>query len=323
MKHLSRFFISLIFFQLGFTQHTDVINSNRPGESMTAFSVGKNVSQIETGVSYTNQNFDNLGIESRGASFDLNLRHGIFLETLELVGQFNFQTDQYKDPFVERNRTAIRKSNLGAKYLVYDPNKYYEPEVNIFSWKANQGFKWRQLIPAVAVYAGADLNFSSNQFQFIAADVPLITPRAMLITQNQLGNRWVLVTNSFIEEITSPTYNYGYIVTLTHAFNQKFSAFLENKGLFGDYYSDQILSGGFAHLLNENNQVDLIISRNLKNTPALFFAGIGFSARFDKRQEDMVIRVRDKSDKNSQDKSAKKQKKNKQNIERIPEAIEN
>ena len=31
-------------------QHTDQINSNRPGETMSAYSVGKSVIQIETGV---------------------------------------------------------------------------------------------------------------------------------------------------------------------------------------------------------------------------------------------------------------------------------
>ncbi|HQF48825.1 MAG TPA: transporter, partial [Flavobacterium alvei] len=31
-------------------QHTDQINSNRPGETMSAFAVGKSVIQVESGV---------------------------------------------------------------------------------------------------------------------------------------------------------------------------------------------------------------------------------------------------------------------------------
>ena len=31
-------------------QHTDQINSNRPGETMSAFAVGKSVFQMETGI---------------------------------------------------------------------------------------------------------------------------------------------------------------------------------------------------------------------------------------------------------------------------------
>ena len=35
---------------LHYGQYTDVINSNRPGETMSAFSVGKSVIQVETGI---------------------------------------------------------------------------------------------------------------------------------------------------------------------------------------------------------------------------------------------------------------------------------
>ena len=36
---------------------------------------------------------------------------------------------------------------FGIKYLIYDPFKK-EREVNTYSWKANNGFKLRELIPA-------------------------------------------------------------------------------------------------------------------------------------------------------------------------------
>ena len=37
-----------------FSQYTDIINSNRPGTSQSAFSVGSNVIQLETGVFLVN-----------------------------------------------------------------------------------------------------------------------------------------------------------------------------------------------------------------------------------------------------------------------------
>ena len=44
-------FIAALFFvpQLFFAQYTDVINSNRPGETMSAYAVGKSVIQAEIG----------------------------------------------------------------------------------------------------------------------------------------------------------------------------------------------------------------------------------------------------------------------------------
>lgn len=41
-------------------QFTDVINSNRPGESMAAFSVGKTVFQAEAGLFMINEKDDDL-----------------------------------------------------------------------------------------------------------------------------------------------------------------------------------------------------------------------------------------------------------------------
>jgi len=37
-------------------QYTDVINTNKPGESFSAFSVGTNVLQIETGTNFLKKN---------------------------------------------------------------------------------------------------------------------------------------------------------------------------------------------------------------------------------------------------------------------------
>ena len=67
----------------------------------------------------------------------------------------------------------------------------------VYSWKANQKFKWRQLLPAVAVYGGVNLNFTDNPFNYapVTVEESKISPKAMVIAQNQFGSRWVLVTN--------------------------------------------------------------------------------------------------------------------------------
>ena len=61
-------------------QFTDVINSNRPGESMSAFAVGKTVIQIETGLSYVNEKHSILDYNASGFNGDFNVRYGIFKE---------------------------------------------------------------------------------------------------------------------------------------------------------------------------------------------------------------------------------------------------
>ena len=49
--------IALLFLSITcLSQHTDVINSNRPSESMSAFAVGKNVIQIDPGIDVYDSN---------------------------------------------------------------------------------------------------------------------------------------------------------------------------------------------------------------------------------------------------------------------------
>ena len=61
-------------------QYTDVINSNRPGKSQSAFSVGKNVFQVESGIYSFNENHYLLLSESNGFGTDLSLRYGLMKE---------------------------------------------------------------------------------------------------------------------------------------------------------------------------------------------------------------------------------------------------
>lgn len=260
-------------------QYTDVINSNRPGQSQSAFAVGKSVIQVESGINGFHEKHNLLGTESGGAFADLNLRWGLFLEQLELNGKIQYQADEYLTALGSENRSGIKSASLGFKYLIYDPYKYYEDKVNVYSWKANHRFKWHQLIPAVSAFAGANYN---PEYPYAYQIDQKISPKAALITQNQFSGNWVLVLNFIADNITSSTPTYAYIATLTKGFNQRWSGFIENQGIKSDYYSDAILRGGAAYLINKNLQVDASISTNFKDTPSVLYGGAGVSWRFDK-----------------------------------------
>ena len=62
MKSIQTLFVLIlgIMSQISFAQFTDDINSNRPGRSMMAFSVGKSVFQTETGLHYVNEDHNTL-----------------------------------------------------------------------------------------------------------------------------------------------------------------------------------------------------------------------------------------------------------------------
>ncbi len=294
-------------------QFTDVINSNRPGESMSAFSVGKTIIQAEAGVYGILEDHKLTNNETKGLGMEVALRYGAFLEQLEFIGNIQFQADRYTTPLGVENRSGIKKFTLGAKYLVYDPYKNYEEKINLYSWKANHRFKWRQFIPAVGVYAGANFG-ASNIYGY--GDEPSLSPKLMVITQNQFGKS-VFVTNIIADKIGSDFSSLAIIATLTRSLSEKWSAFIEFQGYDGDYYSDIVARGGAAYLVHENLQIDASISKNVKDTPSIFYGGVGVSWRFDANYNDVLNRIPKKEEEKSKDK--KKDKKEKENKKRLDE----
>ncbi len=320
MTQGNAFFLIVVLFTTSIlnAQYTDVINSNRPGKSMAAFSVGKTVIQAEMGFYGSTEKHDLLGYEARGIGTDLNLRYGTFLEQLEFNLDLQYQNDTYKTDFENYRRKAFKQSTFGAKYLIYDPNKNYEAKVDLLSWKANHKFKFRTLLPAVGIYAGMNLNLSNNEFSFPTD--PKISPKAMLITQNQLG-RSVIITNIIADKIGTEFPSYGYIATLTHGFNPEWIGFLETQGYISNFYADNVVRGGAAYLIQENIQIDANLAVNFKNTPSLFVAGIGISWRFDENYNEVMLRTpksKSEKDKKGKGKKEKDKDKSKKRVDEVP-----
>jgi len=289
-------------------QHTDQINSNRPGETMSAYAVGKSVIQIETGVYGIKQNHSVLNYDANGFGVDATLRWGLFLERLELIADIQYQNEKYTTLFNSSNRADFKQTVLGAKYLIYDPFKNYEKKVNIYSYKANRAFNWRQLIPAVSLFAGANFTMAENPYSF--SPESSISPKIILITQNHLGDgKWVFVTNIIADYVTTDLPSYGYVLTLTRGFNDKWSGFVENQGFKSDFYSDAIVRGGAAYLVSKDLQIDASISTSFKDTPSALYGGIGFSWRYDANYQEVRINIDNEDSNKKALKRAKKTKK--------------
>ena len=282
-------------------QHTDQINSNRPGETISAFAVGKSVIQVESGIYGIKENHSILNYDANGFGIDMTLRWGLFMEKLELIADFQYQYE-YLNPAIDYpERSDFKQTILGAKYLIYDPFKNYEKNINVYSWKANHSFNWHQLIPAVSVFAGANITLKDNPYYF--SPEAAISPKIALITQNHFGDgTWVFVTNIIADYIGTDYPSYGYGITLTKGFNRKWSGFIENQGYMSDFYSDAIVRGGAAYLIHDDLQIDASISTSLKDTPSILYGGIGFSWRYDAGYKEIRMKV----DTGDSDKKAKR-----------------
>ena len=322
MKSIQTFLVLLfgISSQISFGQFTDEINSNRPGKSMMAFAVGKTIIQTETGVTYISEDHNLLDYQAKGFMGELAIRYGVWKEELEIIGEIQYQNDKLTSGSYEESRNGFKQLTLGAKYLIYDPFKNFEDKPNLYSWKANHSFKWRQFIPAFAMYAGANFKVGDNPFSYAPSDIiePSFSPKVTAIAQNHFGGRWVLVTNLTYDKIGTDFATINYILTLTRGFNAQWSGFIENQGYMGDYYSDGVMRIGAAFLFDKHMQVDASIGKNLKDTPGLINAGIGFSWRFADQYEEVKIAkpgTETKMDKKVKKKAEKEAKKRKDAVE--------
>lgn len=265
-----------------YAQYTDVINSNRPGLSVSAYAIGKNVLQLEAGLFFEQQDHSLLNTQSNIWGSDLSLRYGLLFEELELnyEGTFQNQNITFSNFGIDASRTDFYRNRLGLKFLIYD--RYKDPQrnkPNLYSWRANYVFQLKNLIPSVSVYAGANFVFGDNPFY---VGDPTVSPRVMVATQSRLTPRFVLISNIAYDRIATDYPEWSYLVSLSHAFrNPKWSVFVENQGIKSDRYSDVLLRSGVAHLISEDLQVDLNLGASFKNNPSRIFITGGVSYRFD------------------------------------------
>jgi len=292
-----------------YSQYTDIINSNRPGESFGAFSVGKTVLQTEGGVSYVYEKNSQNKTKIDGVFTDLDIRYGFWREELEFIADLQYRTDRLKiDSTISINRDAFRTSQFGFKYLVYDPLKNYTKKADIYSWKNSQKLQWRELLPVIAMYVGANINLSKNNPYWFENEEN-ISAKGMIILQNHFPGNWVSVINFWVDKIGTDYMTYGGILTATKSFSQRWSGFAEIQGYKNDYLNDFIARVGSAYLLHDNLQLDASVGKNFDKNIDLIYGGIGISWRFDAYYEDQVIYKKPKKEKKKKEENKKRKNK--------------
>ena len=311
-----------------FSQYTEELNSNRPGSSQGAFSVGKKVLQFESGLNFGGEKHSLLNTKTGVFAFDYSIRYGVWKEELEvsLMGTFQSNTVERTLGTVtnETKLANFRSNTLGAKYLVFDPYRKMEKKgPNLYSWRKNHRFQWKDFIPAVSGYAGLNIDFLEDPDGLFVNSATRnavtgigLSPKLVVATQNNFVGGFVLVTNIVANRLTTDYKSFGYVITLTHTPTNWFSVFVENEGTKSDTYADQIFRGGVAVLITPDLQVDALGMINFKDTPSRTYGRLGVSYRFDMHDEDEYIenkgkeaREKKKSKKKTDRENRKKKKK--------------
>ncbi|MDW5288367.1 transporter [Formosa sp. PL04] len=279
-----------------FGQYTEVINSNRPGVSQSAYSVGVNVIQLEAGPYYIKEEHALYDYDVKGGGVDFAVRYGLLWEPLEIMVDGTFQADtytKYTPTEYDYSRSNFKNLSVGAKYLIYDPNKNAgEDKPNLYNWKANHKIKWSRFIPAVSIYAGA--NYDTELNAYTPLGIEGFSPKVVLITQQNFASGWVFVMNLAKSRIGLKDSNdldasdFQYIFTLTHGFSEKWVAFGEYQGIKSNFYADDLFRLGGAYLLNKNLQLDTAVTFNVKDTPTVLSFNFGASYRMDLHKDKEV-----------------------------------
>lgn len=294
-----------LFYCVGLSgQYTDQINSNRPGVSIGAFSVGKGVVQFESGSayrSYYHSGFNQSSLKGNAAYYALRWGFGHEKFELTYLGEYFTGTliNRYTSGALESEQRGFLKNFIGFKWLLFDPyRKVREP--NLYSWKANNSFQLHDLIPAVSLTGGANLNFfSSRRFPYGQLFSSLYVPsrytqiyegenaepdydfRLTLATQAHFLPNWVWVNNFTLNRLASPYPEFEYVVTLTHNIKPRWSVYVENQGIFSGLGNDLIFRSGMAYLISNQLQLELGTGGNIKTNPSIFLTNFGLSYRLD------------------------------------------
>ena len=289
-----------------FSQYTETINSNRPGTSHGAFSIGTNVLQFEIGgnnYSLSHLNLNNSKIRGIGVLY--NIRYGLYFENLEIFVKGGYIDRRVKDNFklnLIQKESFLSEHTVGLKYLFFDPfkNKKWHSE-DFYSWKSSKKIKWTDLFPAISLFAGGeyifnkkiqfdDHYFNLKQEYYGYEDQKTFSPFFGLATQNHFLGKWVVVNNISLENIGSDYIKINYIFTLTHNLkNPRWSIFAEYQIIDNKIYSDNFFKFGIANLVTKNLQVDLNFGGSFKDTPSNSYVDFGFSKRIDWHKDELLI----------------------------------
>lgn len=285
MKKIGILILVFISYLSASAQYTKIINSKRPGFSESPYGVGTKVFQVESGAFYQNTfNSDETFLTKNSFGGNLFFRYSEFLERLEVNLDIRYQKDErvFNNVFISNpySVSGLSRLTLGAKYLVYN-SVYADKSKEIRSWKKRKAFDWKRLIPSVGVYAGWNSNYISPQYK--AEGMSL---KGAVLLQNDINERFVILTNLIVDNILLDNLQYSYILTSTLAVTEKWSIFGEHQGIFNKVRSNEYqFGGGIAYLFTDDIQIDVAARSSLiKEVFSSYYIGLGGSWRMDRHE---------------------------------------
>lgn len=254
MKIQLLFFLFLLSFFSAKGQFSETIQSGRPGQAIGPFTVGKNVFQLQTGVTY-NQLQPSQSNQSKVWLHNTVLRFGVF-ERFEINGLFNWQTEKQTSSTGSDRQSGISNTQIGGRFHLLQ----------------GQG-----AIPAIGIQGRLLLKAQSKAYQRqkLGANV-------VLVTTNQVTSWLSLNSNWSIEWSGNGDDPLDlYILNASFSITEKLGGFIEVYGELTSFTTNY--DGGFAYLLSNNTQLDFSAGWQGQNSLENWFLDFGLSWRWHNR----------------------------------------
>ncbi|WP_264522488.1 transporter [Flavobacterium sp. N2469] len=235
-----------------FGQFNEIIRTGRPGQSIGAFTVGKNVLQFQQGINYYSIEDTN---PIKGFVSNNIIRYGIS-ETIEVSTLIDYQNEEISfENNTYKHREGISNLHFGFRAHINEQK----------GWFPVTGFQMRLKIPNVSCefetkYVAADMIFVANW----------VLPKNMSLATN-----WVMSYSG-----NDPNPLGKYVINFGFQIHKKLSGFVGNYGQINQSVFQTRFEGGFAYLINNDFAIDLSSGFGKNQGLTDYFVSTGISYRF-------------------------------------------
>lgn len=231
-------------------QNSETIQTDRPGQAIVPYTVGKNTIQGQHGIDYTHAE-DNAITE--GMLIDNVIKYGIG-SNIELNTLIDYQSTQTNTQPEVTKQSGFSNVHVGFRVKLFDEKKIL-PAI---------GFQMRMKIP------GISKDYASKY-----------TSPFMILTTNKSTTSGIGMTTNWTVSWNGndgvPTG--GYVINLSFPIYKKLSGYIENYGQVYNETFETRYDGGFAYLLHNNLQLDLYGGYGSNHGVEDYFISTGISWR--------------------------------------------
>ena len=253
MKFIILLFVATSIFSGSYGQYNESIRSARPGQAFGPFTTGKNIFQVQTGITLDSFNQSTSDLSGNGFGYLMSLRYGLE-EAFEIRAAIAARSDKSTFNNTESTIGGISALVTGVRFNI----------------RNGRGEKASYAIQTDVRLNVVDEDYSPND----------LAPRIILLHGQKISDKLGLTTNWGVSwnGVNSTPLGF-YVVNLSFPVSEKIGAFIET---YGNITSDDfaiLFDTGLSYLVNNDLQLDISAGYGSNNDITNTFIDAGISWR--------------------------------------------